>query len=65
MKAVLTIGWLAIAVAILWWRTPPSFERRWVALPSSISLEVYLKAREARPAYCTWMWDLPDRRLAG
>jgi hypothetical protein len=54
MKALL-IAWVAISAAILWWLThQPNFERRWVAMPSSLNLETYLKARKARPAFCIW-----------
>jgi hypothetical protein len=60
-KALLIFCWLVLAAAILWWRTPPSFERRWVQMPNSISLETYLGARRAKAAYCTWMSDLPGR----
>jgi hypothetical protein len=52
-KALLLIVWLGCAAAILWWRQP-GFEARWVAMPSSISLQTYLQARRARPAYCIW-----------
>jgi hypothetical protein len=51
-KALLLIGWLALAAAVLWWRQAPDFKARWVAMPSSINLETYLAARKARPAYC-------------
>jgi hypothetical protein len=44
--AVLLIGWLIAAVAIVWWPTRPTgFNARWVAMPAAMSWDMISKAR--------------------
>lgn len=57
MKALLAC-WLT-AIAVLLWLAmprPASFEKRWPALPPSMSLQVYDAARKAatRPSACVY-----------
>jgi hypothetical protein len=57
MKAVLRVSaWAAIAAAIIWWPTRPTFNARWVAMPSAMTREMFITARKAaqRPTAMTY-----------
>jgi hypothetical protein len=59
MKVLLILAWAAVAINILWWPRPPSFDRRFVQLPPAMSWNLISKAPKAaaRPmfvAHCQW-----------